>query len=101
MPKDLKVGQRVRVYGFGPALDVLTGVVSRTYGERPIVSVDPGGGRGHIAAHVGQCRRLKPRAKSVMVTRKMLNGIWEDRVSKDRYTLKLLCRALGLDEARP
>ena len=90
----LKAGDRVRVYGFDPK------DAGKSF-TRIIVDTNPGDGTLETAAgeyvHPKQCRRLKPKAKSVRVTRDDLMKAWPWGVGNSPAFVAF-CRALGLDK---
>lgn len=89
MPKDLKVGERVRLYD-GQAAN--RGTVVQVYPESGLFRMKYSDGDLSALWSVKQCRRIKPREKSVRVTRKMLAAIWYDSIP-----LSTVAKALGLE----
>jgi hypothetical protein len=101
-----KAGDRVRVYREGMVFD---GTVLRETPRMPVsdwINVEDDKGI-KIRPHYKQCRRLRPKPKSVRVTRESLANAWDNVVApnsafvsaRGHAIFKELCRALGLDES--
>lgn len=113
--RDFKVGDRVRVYGGIPNADdiILSGAtgtvveVLRAAADGDIKVRFEGLSSGSWNVFSQQCRRLKPRAKSVRVTKAGLhNAVKNARIRLGRTDMAVeyspvieeVCRILGLDE---
>jgi hypothetical protein len=97
-----KVGDRISAYRIDCGRPMRrVGVISQIHEDGAIVIQ----GHGYLF-HPKACRRLKPKAKSVRVTREKLAEAWDEHLFR-HGTMKLpsgasaqfdvLCRVLGLD----
>ena len=107
--RGLKVGDRVRAYDNN---DIYVGTVFTVLVKGQIqimVALDTNPARVvYFTFHRKQLRRLKPREKSVMMTREMLAKAWDDATSESKIFNKHntsrffenLLRIIGLKEKK-
>lgn len=96
---EFKAGDRATVYDSG--IGIRTGSIVKAFRDKVEINF----GDGTYIFYAKQCRRLKPKEKSVRVTRNRIRGAW-NTVIASRFPMQSrpngtflddLCKALGLE----